>query len=235
MDKGFHCGTDALLLASFVLKNFPKGNVFLELGCGEGLSSIILAQNLPSVKGFAIDFQENALLNAKKHLDLYKGSVGNRLEFIFLDLSKRKEFVSKSKELGFKDINCALANPPYHKYGKDRVSKGIQKQLAKHQNSQTMKDFCLAAKLALKHHGYFFCIYAARYLNELLWALEQYKFGIRSILPIHSRPNSPAQWVLVKSRKDAASDIEIEPSFCLYENEVGEKFHPKALEFCPWL
>jgi tRNA1Val (adenine37-N6)-methyltransferase len=57
-------GTDALVLAAFVNAKKPKN--ILDVGCGTGVLSLLMAQKFPDATIHGIDIQEeNILLTAK--------------------------------------------------------------------------------------------------------------------------------------------------------------------------
>ncbi len=231
----FRSGTDALLLAAYALHH--KNNIpsFVELGCGDGLATRTLVQDLSAkqkdVRALGIDIQESALTRAQ---EAYNPCAHTQENIIFLqaDLAKKKPFRAACAQHGFENVPCVLANPPYYKGG--RLSPHASRNTALHQeNSQIAAIFCRAAKDILQHHGWFFSIYAAEHMLDMLHALQQHGFGLRSMLAVHTRPEKAARWVLLAARKGAAHDLQIEPSLCLYARKKGEKLSPAALSFCP--
>ncbi len=229
----FRSGTDALLLAAYVLKHRPQEQAFVELGCGDGLATITLASALGQgqdlIRALGVDVQEQVLEKARERY-----VQGSEVQWLAADMSHKKAFLAACSQAGFAAVSCVLANPPYYNQG--RVSPHEARATALHQGGGRILDvFCGAAKALLAHHGWFFSIYAAQNMVDLLQALDAHGFGVRSIMPVHTRPLKDARWVLVAARKGAAHDVHMEPSLCLYARKKGDSMSREALQFCPWL
>ncbi len=222
----FKGGTDALLLASYVLKHISNITTFVELGAGEGFSSQILAKEHPNARGLLVDCNISALEKVKNH---------TQLQLFCHDITHRKALRAKCKEEGFLPTQCVIANPPYYTAHSGRLAQQESYTLALHAQSDTLEIFCKAAYDILSHHGYFFMIYAPQALPEALVTLKKCGFGVRSLLPVHTRAHKSAQWILLLARKDAQDDLKIEKALCLYDHEKEKSLSNEALLFCPYL
>ncbi len=232
-NSGFNSGTDALLLAAYVIKHLPTCEGFVELGTGKGMIAELLAKAWPQAQGLGLDIQEKAIDHAKKNIQ--SSALESRLQYKCMDLQKRASLLALQQEYSFLPVSCVVANPPYYAEQTGRRGQDKERELALRQGPETLGVFCKAAQSLLRHHGYFFCIYTAQHMPYILRTLEEHAFGIRSLLPIHSRPQKKAQWVLVGARKNATTDVHIEKALCLYNQEKGQEYHVGAVEFCPWL
>ncbi len=249
----FRSGTDALLLAAYALRHCPKSCSFVELGCGDGLAMHVFSAALVKknqdeaqvlhmpMRALGIDKEPLVLAHAAK----LPVTLGVEKHFMCADFAQKKSFRALYAEasaqihstLSPNAVSCVFANPPYYKSGTGRVSEHAAKATALHQSGQeqVLHDFCAAARYILAHHGWFFTIYGAEHFLELAKALEQYDFGLRALMPVHTRPEKPARWVLACARKGAAHDVRIEPSLCLYARKKGDAISKQAKVFCPWL
>ncbi len=221
---GFKSGTDALLLAAYVLRHKQQSKSFVELGSGEGLATRMLMKTFVQAQALLVDCNATALAKAQENF---------HVATLCQDLAQVKIMRRQCESLGFFQVDCVLANPPYHGIHSGRISPDAMRNLALHQQKDTLTHFCTAAYALLGHHGHFFVLYTPTRLGELCTTLEQHGFGLRSLLPVHTRPEKAAQWVLLQARKDAKSDLQVEPSLSLY-TPTHEKSHA-ALTFCPWL
>ncbi len=225
-------GIDALLLTAFVLRHKLNIKHFVELGIGNGLASCALGLNLPNAHGFGVDIVPEAVNTATENAIAL--GLQNRLNFHLADVgSKNKLRTLYHEHMGQNLADMLITNPPYHKHGTGRVSKDIDRRLALHQEEDTLKHFCAASRELLKHQGHFFCIYAPAHLPDLLQTLQGHGFGIRQILPMHTRPKRMAKWVLVHAQKDTCSDVELLPQINIYTD--NDELTPEILEFCPWI
>ncbi len=249
-ESGFTSGTDALLLAAFVRQYAMQGQFlghcqeqgagFVELGCGDGLAMSLVASHLQehnsqAVTALGVDVHKPALeLAVKRGLGL-----GLCLHTAQVDVEDRKSLQAACTASGVDKVAFVMANPPYYKAGAGRVSKNPAVAKALHQDSQKSGQivpiFCRAARALLPHHGWFFSIYSADTMLDMVHALQETGFGVRALMPIHTRPAKAARWVLFAARKDAATDISLLPSVCLYARPKGNKMSRAAVDFCPWL
>ncbi len=250
---GFRSGTDALLLAAYVLQHVQQGHIswgqsspekaFVELGCGDGLGMSLVAQGLAtygkSLRGIGFDVHvaalEQAQMRAKEH--------ALPLQVACVDVAQKKALGCACADLGIHTMPFVLSNPPYYKAGAGRISQDAAKATALHQGasmradaqSSVAQNFCDAAYALLPHHGWFFSIYAAENMLDMLQALQKARFGVRSLMPVHTRPHKNARWVLIAARKDAAHCVAVQGGICLYARAKGERMSKAALTFCPWL
>ena len=261
--QNFRSGTDALLLVAYALQHIKRQVLtreyvqelnFVELGTGEGLVSYLLAKNLASmdnilkVRAIGLDINELSIQVAKKYVINEQDKNFSKLELNFacLDLKNKKSFYNICTETNFANASYVLANPPYYKAG--RVSSSLNRAQALHQNhiplpsqdnlskdNHVLNVFCARAKEVLVHHGWFFLVYLANDMYDLWKILQEHGFGLRYALPIHTRPQKPARFMLMASQKNAKHDVQFEPSICLYARKKGDSISANALSFCPWL
>ncbi len=224
----FKSGSAALMLAAYTLRHQTSCETFVELGSGEGFSSQIVASRFPKAQGLLVDSNPFALNNAQEN-------ILSNLGYLCHDLEQRKEFRKKCAQLGFLQVDIVLTNPPYHKAGGGRSSQKQERNVALRQDTNTLEIFCQCARDLLRHHGHFFVIYDPAQLAELLHTVSACGFGLRSLLPIHTRSHKNAEWVLLWARKGAKNDLDLEASLCLYAQEKGNNYSYEALSFCPWL
>lgn len=98
--KVFRVGTDAVLLGSFV--DFENKNTILEIGCGTGIISLMLAQRNMESEILAIDIDENAVELAYQNFE--NSPFFKRLKVQLADFN---QFKSEN----FYDL--IICNPPY--------------------------------------------------------------------------------------------------------------------------
>ncbi len=228
----FKSGTAALLLAAYIVGNNPRCAKFVELGSGEGFSSLILARHYPQAQGLLVDVNAYALQKAKENAH---ENVQNNISYLCHDLEQSKSLRAKCTQLEFMQADIVLSNPPYFAAQMGRSSKDPARALALHQHEQSLDNFCKCAGQILRHHGFFFLIYTPTGLAHVLETLSRYDLGLRNILPIHTRARKPAKWILVLARKGAKPDLQMEQSLQIYAHEQGTELSCAALRFCPWL
>lgn len=72
----------SLLMAQ--LKKFPQISSVLDIGCGDGNTTIALAKKFPDINFVGADYSEKMIQNAKERLS--KESLDDRVKFIVLDI-----------------------------------------------------------------------------------------------------------------------------------------------------
>ncbi len=241
---GFCSSVDALLLAGFAkecaLHQKKHGDLkFIELGAGSGMASLALCSELVHAKGLGLDLHAQAIeaakLNARAIQDTTNMPLSARLQFFCISLSSKKALLQLCEQQNFLQAPIVIANPPYHDASKGRISPHKERATALHGDSQNLHEFCAAAKGILMHKGYFCVLFSPSRLAELCRTLEHHKFGIKRILPIHTRKDRSAQWILVEARKNTTTDIRIDQGLQLYADQTSTIFTAEALAFCPWL
>ncbi len=233
-DFSLDVGIDAYLLTAFALKINPQIVNFVELGAGNGIASCLLAQELTHAKGLGIDILPQAIKTASENSD--RLCLSKRVFFHLADISNVKALLALyGTHMGQKMAHAIICNPPYYKKGLGRLSNDEKRRTALHQNSDSLQIFFKAAHALLKHHGHFFCIYRPNDLVEILHKLEKNSFGLRHVLPIHSRPNKHAQWILLHAQKDSNSDVKIFPNLTIYKDKSSREMTTDMLKFCPWI
>lgn len=107
-------GVDGVLVGSWVSAKLSTVNI-LDVGCGCGIISLMMAQRHPSADIYGIDIDENAIAEASENGA--KSPWGERLHFYkydFSDLSTDK----KCDTLPHK-FDLIISNPPYFESGTD--------------------------------------------------------------------------------------------------------------------
>lgn len=146
----FRIGTDAVLLGA--LASVESKTTALEVGCGCGIISLMLAQRNPYLQIESIDINPKAVALSRKN---YENSVFSR---------RLQAFESDYKSLeSAKKFDLIISNPPYFE-GKNQTSKHY---IARHQIQLNYTDLILKTAEKLIPSGSFSCIIP--YLDRTLF------------------------------------------------------------------
>ncbi len=216
--SGVKASVDGILLARYVKPS--RGQKVADLGCGNGLVSLVLAYDHPECSVLGVDVQADLVRQASEGASL---SGLKNAHFLCGDL--RTPPWGKAPGL----FDLAVANPPYYKLGSGRLSPDPARAAARHELLGTVNDFARAAASLVREGGMSAWIYLPERLDDLLEALKKYDFSParkREVLPRKGR--SPS-FVLVEAVKGKAVEtIHEEPSLVLYEEGVDRNYTDEA-------
>ena len=205
--EGYRYSIDAFLLADFCLA--LKGVKILELGSGCGIISILLAKSCPYCEIVGIEIQADLIELAEQNL--LSNKLSSSIRFIQGDIRQIPSHFSDAP------FDVIVTNPPYHKVGSGRVNPHPGRASARHEITGSLTDFIQAGVHILRTKGYFYMIYTANRLPELIHSLVQNELEPKVIKFIHPRKNSEANLVLIKTVKKGRPGLRILPPIFIYK------------------
>jgi len=96
-------GTDGVLLGCWC--DVPEARTILDVGCGTGLISLMLAQRIPAQID-AIDIDESACIQARENVS--HSPFPDRIHIIYTSLARFAQ-----TNTGKTEYDCIVSNPPY--------------------------------------------------------------------------------------------------------------------------
>ncbi len=211
-DGGIRFGTDALLLAHFMLPSAGKKG--LDIGTGSGVIPLLyLSQNRSShITGAEIqkEYADCALQNALSN------GFGNRFDIICGDIRDHRDMF----KCGQFDFVCS--NPPYHKVGSGLTSALDRRDDAFRENNCTLCQLTEASAWALKSGGRFFAVYRPERLAEMICELARCRIEAKRIMLVMPDSVSKPSLVLIEGRKDGKPGLEIMPPLYIFD-DLGHK------------
>lgn len=182
--------SDACLFAT--LAEFQKANDILDVGCGTGILSLMLAQKYPSVKIHGIDIHMPSVIQAQQNA--IQSPFSNRVTFShgnFLDYEAQTP------------INGIICNPPF--FENQLPSTDETRRLARHVESLTLTSLTARCARLLQPEGELFLLLPALAQNPILTCLHQNQFSIQSITTIQSNPLKQPHLIVVYAIKQLSS------------------------------
>lgn len=238
----------------------PHGPRLLDIGTGCGAIALSLLRSCSNVTVMGVDVQPELTAAARRNAETLGFS--GRFTVLDVDISRRSATggmphatmlhaveasgvgenscevpgaaISGLEVIPRESFDLVLANPPYRKANQGRKPATVARTLALFEKEAELDDFCRTATWALKSKARFGVIFPAARLADLVLSLHEAGLGLRRLLPVHSRKEEAAKFVLVEARKDSRHDLCLEPPLVLYEGR-GEKTRltDAALAFCP--
>ena len=211
-DGAFKPSLDSVLLISFAkmaLTNKKRRGI--DIGCGSGIISIILALDIPELYMDGLEIQGKAVDLAVENVLL--SNLPDRIRIIQGDLRQHRELFSS----GCYDFS--ISNPPYYTpfSGKKASKHSIAE--ARSEESCTLDELCLASKYLTRFGGSFFVVYKPQRLSELFSALVKHAFEPKRIRFVHYNSTSAPSLVLVESRRGGNPGLYVEAPLLLKNND----------------
>jgi tRNA1Val (adenine37-N6)-methyltransferase len=140
--------SDAAELAGVVLAENGESPIHaLELGCGAGIVSLVLAGYRPDWRIIGVDIQPQLVDLARLNASL----TGAKTEFYTGDIV-RPDFLTRRYDL-------IVGNPPYYPVSMGRISPRPEKAAARHELFCTLEDVIRCVDAGLADHGAAYLLY----------------------------------------------------------------------------
>ncbi len=195
--RGYRFGIDAVLLAHF-LKTSAKDEV-LEIGCGNGVITILLSHLQTFKKLVAVEVQEDPAKLAAQNLDL--NQIKN-VEVLRAD--------ARDLQFDYK-FDLIYSNPPYRKIGGGKLNPHPEKAASRHEISLKLQDLFSCAERYLKPEGRLSLILPRFREQDLLLLSHRHNLPFQERRLVHSFRNEPHSFLLVTLSKAATKLLEHSP------------------------
>jgi tRNA1Val (adenine37-N6)-methyltransferase len=184
---GYCYNSDSIFLYSFI-KKFPiKGNI-LDVGCGVGVLSLLLAKSIEA-NYYAVEKQESM------HFYASKNALLNKRELCISNC----EFQEYRAEVAFDYI---VSNPPFYSVDKNQ-SPNISKNIARYAHHLPVEVLISKSSALLKARGYFIFCYDAWQIESIFALLKENKLQAESVQFIHPKADKEAKTVMIAARKNS--------------------------------
>lgn len=212
--SGYRFNLDSLMLAHFV--NVNARSVNLDLGCGNGIIALVLANRYPQSRWHGLEVQAGLASLAQKNVA--QNGLDRR---VIIDMGDARSIKKIYKPHFFDNI---VFNPPYRKLDSGRINPTPEKAIARHEISGSLEHFLAAARFALKPKGRVFAIYPASRMVEMISLFRKKDIEPKRLKLVFSDAASNAEFVLVEGRRESREELKIEPPLYIYENH--KKYTP---------
>jgi len=166
--KGFRYSVDALLLSDFVLKQIKSSDKVIELGCGNGVVSLILAKRSKAKEILGVEIQNSLVNLAKRNVRLNK--LEGKIEILEADIKELPKIFPKES------FDWVISNPPFRKVGTGFLSKNQERAIARYELKIKLEEVLRVSEYLVKPEGKIALIYPLERLLELVDRLERSAF-----------------------------------------------------------
>lgn len=206
--KGLTFGTDAYLLSAFA-KSMPK-DIAYDLGCGTGVTTLLCMARNKYKKMYAVEIQKAFSQLADKNAKL--NGLDGVCEIVPEDVRSADKFPFAGS------VSCVISNPPYMPKGSGKAPASDEMNQARREENGTIKDFCRAAAVLLKHGGLFYTVYRPDRLSELIYSLRENRLEVKKLVYVYPDIKSPPCLVLTESKKGASPSVKTARPLIIYRD-----------------
>lgn len=207
---GLTFGTDALLLAGYVMGKYAFG---CEFGSGSGIISMLLATREKVDNLIAIEVQAEYAELTSRNVEL--NGLSNKISAIHSDLRDYKPS---------REFDIIYTNPPYMKTDSGRANNLEKKNIARHEVCGDISDFCHAAKRMLKFGGSFVVVYRPDRLCDLIDAMRKSGLEPKRMTFVHADTNSEPSMVLVEAKKGGKCGLLLTCPLIIYSDKAHTQY-----------
>ncbi|MDE2059550.1 MAG: methyltransferase domain-containing protein [candidate division NC10 bacterium] len=208
---GFRHSMDALLLAQWAA---PRStDRVLDLGCGNGAITFLLAHRHPDLRITGLEVQPALADRARRGAQL--NGLRNRIEIVEGDLRRITGLLPAAR------FDMVLCNPPYREIASGRLSPDPEIRQAKHELTATLQEAVAAIRYVLAPKGRACLIYHASRLADLLSGLRVMRLEPKMLRLVHSYPGAKAELSLVEARRDGRPGLQILSPLFVYQAHGG--------------
>ena len=205
----FAIGTDAVMLSAFAdASNVRKA---MDIGCGGGIISLILAYSNPKITIDAVDIQQAAVDLTCRNAEI--NGLSDRINAVCHDIRDYRSFGSG----GMYDL--VFSNPPYFPVNSGGASPRESIAAAREERTCTLDELCTAAAFFTRWGGRFALVHRPERLSEVFCCLSSKKLEPKRLRFVYDKPSSPPCLILVESRRGGNPGLSIEPPLIIRNDD----------------
>lgn len=174
-EEGLKITEDAILLSEFIksyfnkkYKNLKNKKLFLEIGAGQGIISLLLSELDIVSKIFAVEIQEEVFTTLGKNIEIN-------------DLNEKIIPINENIKKIDGEYDFIFSNPPYKKTDSGKMSQNKIERISKYEVLLTLEELILEIRRLLKNYGEFFIVIPNSRLNDVFRYIYENELNILSI------------------------------------------------------
>jgi len=209
------------MLAHFAKAKVRKQTRAIDLGCGSGVISIIMAWESPDLFIDGIEIQPDAAKLAAENTQL--NELSHRVKIIEDDIRAYRSFSEAGK------YDLAVSNPPYYPNGSGKLPKSEEIAVARAEALCNLDDICQAAGYLIKWGGSLMLVHKPERLADIFRSLNDAGFEPKRMRFVQHQHGSPPNLVLIESRRGGNPSLKIEAPLILANGNGSDSNEVKAI------
>ncbi len=197
--------TDSCLFGSLISSE-NKRNA-LDIGCGTGLLSLMVAQKNHKIQITALEIDQNAVLDATENIQ--ESPFAKQITLINHSV---QDFAKKSKYR----FDLIVCNPPF--YQNNLKSDKLEKNIAHHAETLTFNDLAECIDNLLEENGSVWILLPPFEMRDFIGLIEERRFYVSKRYEVRHNENKPIFRVIVELKRTNAVLNEIS-LINIYENK----------------
>ena len=210
-------GTDAVLLGA--LAELPLKGKILEVGTGTGVISLMLAQRSP-LEITAIDIHQASVWEARANF--MESPWSNRLKALMISYQL---YAAQGNPVRY---DLIISNPPF--FENDLKSNDEKRNLARHNDHLSYRDFLLASRYFINEQGKLALILPVTEAESFIREAEHWQFYLERKIEIKPKPEKEANRVLLSFGNQIPEHIQTATLFIRNNDNSYSEAYKKLTE-----
>lgn len=210
---GFRFGVDAILLAAFAagetggkgLKQKPQ-LLGAELGCGNGIVSIVLTHKVPNSRITGIEVQHDEAMRAVSNVE--RNRLQKRIEIVESDILN----FHPDEGNGRNSYDFIVTNPPYFRRGGAIPNDSSGKYIARHETTADLNGFLQVASELLDRKGELFMVHRPDRLVDICTSMREHHIEPKELQMVAPYPGKGANILLIHGIRNAGPELRVLPT-----------------------
>lgn len=187
-------GTDGVLLGAWC--EAPQARTILDVGCGTGLISLMLAQRMPAQID-AIDIDGSACIQAQENVE--RSPFAGRIQVFHRSLADYA-----CEQAGKKRYDCIVSNPPY--FVDSLKCPNPQRNMARHTDTLPLRQLIQDSLSLLAPHGTLCLVLPFDQRDQLMDLSEKASLYLQKETIVYPTPTSLPKRLLVQLGKQPCGE-----------------------------
>lgn len=230
---GFRSGLEPILLAAACRGWRRPPQRIIELGCGAGAISLLLADNYPSAHIRAVEIEAGAI--AVCLYNLQANHLADRVELC------QQSIFSLSKDYR-RQFDLVVSNPPYYRRDRAASPPDERRALAMMEGEeQGLSVWLEVMKSLVAVKGWLALIVKADRLDTILYGLSlpsaasgKIGFGNLALLPLWTRAKSAARLVIILAQQGSAAPLRLLPGLAIHQTYAEKPSYEALMQDLLW-
>lgn len=217
-EDSFSLSTDSVVLSHFINVKPPKR--IIDLGCGAGVLTVLLATKYPRADLVGLEIQEQSAYLSGLSIT---ASETDNVKIICGDMREHKGLFASG------EFDLVVSNPPYFPVDAGYSAASESRRIARQEVCCKLDDLFKSAGYLCRFGGAFYLVHKPNRLAEIFIACTRYGFEPKRIRTVHHYAKNAPSLVLVECRRGAKAGLIYEPPLVLCNDDGTDSDEAKII------